>query len=184
MGVGVCECECVSVCGHSYGWTVWHIMMKFSTGIDLDDILDEFDGQGHRSQVKVTRSKTWVSWFSRLSARIQNIGLWCDVILLCDVIWRHGMTSHDITTWHHTGTKGQQPAGRKRCSTTLVFVFNGIASQGSYNAWTSRTSSTKHHSVEMVNPEYMWHGTIVYIICTKNELSQMKQKSKTVAVPT
>ncbi len=33
------------------------MVTKFGTGIDLDDLLDEFAGQGHRSKVKVTRSK-------------------------------------------------------------------------------------------------------------------------------
>ncbi len=35
---------CVSLCEHSHGWTVWHIVMKSSTGIDLDGILDKFNG--------------------------------------------------------------------------------------------------------------------------------------------
>ena len=39
-------CVCLSVCGHSQGGTVLHIIKKFGIGIDLDDILDEFDGQG------------------------------------------------------------------------------------------------------------------------------------------
>ena len=31
--------------------------MKFGTGIDLDNILDKFEGQGHRSKVKVIQIK-------------------------------------------------------------------------------------------------------------------------------
>ncbi len=37
------------------------MVTKFGTGIDLDDILDEFDNKGHRSKVKVTRSKKVIS---------------------------------------------------------------------------------------------------------------------------
>ena len=33
------------------------MVMIFGTEIDLDDILDEFDGQNHRSKVKVTKVK-------------------------------------------------------------------------------------------------------------------------------
>ncbi len=48
---------CLSVCEHSHSQTVGHMVTKFSTGTDLDDILDKFYGQGHGSKVKVTRSK-------------------------------------------------------------------------------------------------------------------------------
>ncbi len=37
------------------------MVMKFGIGIDLDDIMDEFDGQGHRSKVKVTKVKDIIS---------------------------------------------------------------------------------------------------------------------------
>ncbi len=33
------------------------MVMKFSTGSDLDDVIDESDSQGDRSKVKVTKSK-------------------------------------------------------------------------------------------------------------------------------
>ena len=65
--VCVCVCVCVSVCQHSPGRTVWCTVTKFGTGIDLDKILDEFDGQGHRSKVKVTGSKAFFPGFSGLS---------------------------------------------------------------------------------------------------------------------
>ena len=39
--------------------------MKFGRGVDLDDILDKFEGQGHRSNVKVSRSKNVISRVSR-----------------------------------------------------------------------------------------------------------------------
>ena len=32
--------------------------LKIGTVIGIDDLLDEFDGQGHRSKVKVTGLKT------------------------------------------------------------------------------------------------------------------------------
>ena len=50
-------CVCVLVCEHSYGWTDRRTVRKFGTGVDLDDISDEFDGQGHRSKVKVIQLK-------------------------------------------------------------------------------------------------------------------------------
>ena len=31
--------------------------MNFGTGVDLDNIMDEFEGQGHRSKVKVIQLK-------------------------------------------------------------------------------------------------------------------------------
>ena len=96
---------CVSVCGRSHGWTVWHIIMIFSTRIDLDDILDKFDGQGHGLQVKVTRSKKrdfddfldWVLGYNTFAYMV-----WCYVtsyisydvtVWHCDVMWHHNMTS-------------------------------------------------------------------------------------------
>ena len=44
------QCDVVSldVCGHSHGLMIWHIITIFSTGIDLDAIVDEFDGQAHQ----------------------------------------------------------------------------------------------------------------------------------------
>ncbi len=40
------------------------MVMKFGTGIDLDNISDELNGQGHRSKVKVIRPKNvmFVFW--------------------------------------------------------------------------------------------------------------------------
>ncbi len=63
------------------------MVTKFGTGVDIDNISDEFAGQGRRSKVKVTRSKkkTSFSGYSDLSEQILSLGLWCDV-----------MTSHDI----------------------------------------------------------------------------------------
>ena len=37
------------------------MVTEFGTGVDLDDILDENDGLGHKSKVKVTRSKKVIS---------------------------------------------------------------------------------------------------------------------------
>ncbi len=58
----------------------------FGTGIDLDDILEEFDGQGHRSKVKVTRSKMSFLGFSYLSEQIPNTGLKSDAMTSYDVM--------------------------------------------------------------------------------------------------
>ena len=97
---------CVSVCGHTHGWPVWHFSTKFSTGIDLDDILEEFDGQGHRSKVKVTRSKhdfhDFLVWVPRYKTVASGV-TWCYVTFCDDTTWRHDvMWRH---TWHHAFTK-------------------------------------------------------------------------------
>ena len=40
------------------------------------------------------RVKNRIPWFSGLSDRIQNIVIWCDVIMLCDVmVWCHAITN-------------------------------------------------------------------------------------------
>ncbi len=59
------------------------MIKKFIAGIDLDDILNKLDGQGHRSKVKVTRLHDFRG-FSDLSEQIPNPDLWCDVMA-----WRH-----------------------------------------------------------------------------------------------
>ena len=46
---------CLSVSQHSQRQTVRHTDAKIGVRIDIDHILDEFDGQGNRSKVKVTR---------------------------------------------------------------------------------------------------------------------------------
>ena len=42
------------------------MVMKFGTGIDLDNTLDEFKGQGHRSKVKVIQLKNVIFRVSAL----------------------------------------------------------------------------------------------------------------------
>ncbi len=53
-------CVCVLVCEHSHGWTNWRTVTKFGTGVDLDNISEEFNGQGRRSKVKVIQLKNVV----------------------------------------------------------------------------------------------------------------------------
>ncbi len=81
-------CVCLSVCQHSHGWMDLRMVTKFcTTDLDLDDLSHKFDGQGHRSKVKVTRPKMWFSWFSHLSDQIKNAG--------------YAMMSwHYVTSWH------------------------------------------------------------------------------------
>ncbi len=47
------------------------MITKYGTGIDLDDISDEFDGEGHRSRSSSQKG---------LSEQILNPGVCCDVI--------------------------------------------------------------------------------------------------------
>ncbi len=49
-------------------WTIIHIsksiasrVMKFGQGMDVDDSKVDLEGQGHRSKVKVTRSKNVIT---------------------------------------------------------------------------------------------------------------------------
>ncbi len=92
----VCVSVCVSVSEHSHSWTDWHTVTKFGTGIDLDGILDKFDGQRQRSKVKVTRSRNLISMIFWLQC--QYTKCW-PMVWHYDVMWRHGTTS-----WHHSMT--------------------------------------------------------------------------------
>ena len=53
----VCLSVCVSVCLRSTGRTVGPTDLKFGARIKNNDISDEFEGQDHRSKVKVTKVK-------------------------------------------------------------------------------------------------------------------------------
>ena len=60
---------------------------KSSGGIDIDNISDEFEGQGHRSKVKVARMKNVIS-------KVPN-----GLVFVHYVMIRHHLTSrNDITT--------------------------------------------------------------------------------------
>ena len=48
---------CLCVCQRCHGWTVRPTGPMFGTGMNLEYILDEIDGQGHRSKFKVTSFK-------------------------------------------------------------------------------------------------------------------------------
>ena len=52
----MCVCQCVNI-------PTTEPVTKFGTGIDLDEISDEFDGQGHRSKVKVIQLKNVILEF-------------------------------------------------------------------------------------------------------------------------
>ena len=84
-----------------------------NTGIDLD-ILHEFDGQGHRPKVKVTRLKTVISRVFLFEWTDTNPG---------PRMWRH-----DVIAWRHLTFRvrrqkenGQRTAGG---APTLCFVSN------------------------------------------------------------
>ncbi len=53
----VCVFVCLSVIQRSHGQTVWDRNLKFGVRFDLDNISYEFEGQGHRSKVKVVMFK-------------------------------------------------------------------------------------------------------------------------------
>ena len=88
---------CLSVSEHSHGWTDGPTILNFGTGIDLNKISTKFDGQGHRSKVKVTRLKNVIFWVSKGECCVYAILSWhltsCDVTpRRHDVPWRHGVT--------------------------------------------------------------------------------------------
>ena len=56
-GLCVCMCVCLSVCYHSHVRTDKHADLNFGMKVKWKDIYVQFIGQGHRSKVKVTRSK-------------------------------------------------------------------------------------------------------------------------------
>ena len=89
--VSMCLCVHVSVSQRSQRQTVWHTDAKIGIRFNIDHILDEFDGQGHRSKVKVTR--------------LENVILWCltlifDQFTQCKTL-AFSVTSYDVMLWHH-----------------------------------------------------------------------------------
>ena len=93
----------VRVCVHSHNWTVSRMDNKFDMQVCQDHILVKFDGQGHRSKVKVMRSKNVISmllgWDLELCTATVAYGVksWRHLTSQHDVIWRHSMTSYDVT---------------------------------------------------------------------------------------
>ncbi len=89
----VCPSVRLPVIQHSHGWTVWHTDLKFGGAVDLDNISDEFEGQGQRS-----RSPGWKTWFPKFQmAELHRASLsWH--LTSCDVTaWRHVTSRYDIT---------------------------------------------------------------------------------------
>ncbi len=66
-----CQSQCVSVyvCVCVCARLSVPLNLRFSIGMHLDYISDKFEGQGHRSNVKVRRIKTWFLGFGLGSPR-------------------------------------------------------------------------------------------------------------------
>ncbi len=111
--VCVCVCVCLSVClsvsWRSHGWTVWRTVMEFGTGIDLDNVSDEFKGQCQRPRSLGPR-KRFFPRFSDLSELIPN--RW-------PMVWRR-----DVMAWRRDVTSSDIGLARGRYSNTLVFFFS------------------------------------------------------------
>ena len=61
----------LSVCLRSTGWTIGPTDLKFGARIKDHHILDKFEGQGHRSKVKVTKVKNVkIPVFSLVSEKV------------------------------------------------------------------------------------------------------------------
>ena len=69
--VRVVVCLSVCVCLRSTGWTVGPKDLKFGARIKDHHTLDNFEGQGHRSKVKVTKVKNVkIPVFSKVSEKV------------------------------------------------------------------------------------------------------------------
>ena len=92
----ICVCVCLSVCQRSHGWNVWDTNLKFCMNIVLDNISDEFKGQGQGSQVKVAILKNMIFRLFDGVICIDFTDPFCDDMTSpCDV-----MTSRDVMAWH------------------------------------------------------------------------------------
>ena len=99
----------------------------FSTGIDLDNILDKFDGQGHRSKVKVTKAKkTLFPRFSNLSEQILIPARYFDVMTSHDVMSQNDVRSKIIQLVRRAGTREVQQHFSVFC---IVVIFSRRAVQ-------------------------------------------------------
>ena len=93
---------CMSVCQRSHGWTVWSTDPKFGGRIYLDNISDEFEGQGPRSKVKVAmlENVNFRHFWWEGPCRLPDIR--CHVMSHRDVMTSHDViTSRDVTPWRH-----------------------------------------------------------------------------------
>ena len=76
LSVRVSVSPCVSY--HSHGWTDWDIGLKFGVGMCLDNISDEFIGQGQSSRSHIKLGNVIVLTYSDFSDSTQFSGLWCE----------------------------------------------------------------------------------------------------------
>ena len=96
---------CLSLCLQALSWlNCQRYRHKIWPQVHLDNILDKFGGQCHRSKVKVTRleNMTFREFCSLiLSWVIQNPSLWCDVMTSYGVTaWRYGVMAWRKVSWH------------------------------------------------------------------------------------
>ena len=106
--VSVCVCLCDSY--HSHNWTEWDMSLKSGGCMCLDNISDEFIGQGHRSKFKVIRlGNVNVLTYSDLSdPKVSWPMVWCH-----NDMRRHSMTSwHDMTSQCDTTSCCHMPCGK------------------------------------------------------------------------
>ena len=114
-GINLDLSVCPSVSIHSHCCTIWRTDPKFGGGVDLDNILGNLEGQGHKSKVKVSRLKNVFFGFSdRLTCKVHYL-------VSYDVIWRHCVTSGRYLT---SLSKNTDKEGRTRdcCQCSGVFI--------------------------------------------------------------
>ncbi len=101
------------VCQRSHGWTVWDTNLKFCMNIALENILGEFEGQRHRSKVKVPILKNLISDFlMEWPAQIH-------FVMTYDAMWRHGMMP-----WCPLTTLGHDKEGTSREGASSLSRFH------------------------------------------------------------
>ena len=118
-GIKSVPCICVSICYHSHDWTVWDTNLKFG--------VDKFEGQSHRSKIKVTILKNVIFELFDGVAWVDCTNTFCDDMMSCDVtiwsllgvIWvveglsskntdkegmmREGLQRSGVFIWHRNG---------------------------------------------------------------------------------
>ncbi len=104
-------CVCVCVCQRSHSWNVWRTDPKFGGGIDFDNISDEFEGQGHRSKVKITSLKKVISEVSD------------GLVFVLSAMTRLHVASHHDVFWQKNLQRGHNEGGAVNARAFSLHLF-------------------------------------------------------------
>ncbi len=113
----VCVCVCQLALSQLNRSAYGH---EIGTGIGLDNISDEFGGQGQRSRSQ-GKKKPSFSGFSDLTEQISSLDLWCDVMMShdvmgshCDVKWRHITRQHFSVSYYYFSVESMSLSASRR----------------------------------------------------------------------